>query len=440
MYQELHQRQMLRFGSAMLVVGASLVECLLAQAADSGPSDTQPASTIVVVSHRSMSGENLQVTRLASRPTASSVARAQSAPTATNATTPGAQSVVDDARTSLQVIAPQAQAHINYALNLAERGAVQSAQAEFTMALTLIADALDADAKNSPRAHARAAQAGLTAIKETKDFVPADAPHDIEINVAQLAATHQTPILRGVDTTALTRADALQRYHTYATQQLAFAGGQSTIASQALYGLGRAECVTTAGAGTRNRLGSPNAMAFFQAALLVDPQNYMASNELGVLMARFGDLESAAGQLSHSLTIKPQAETWHNLATVFRRMGESELADQADQERATLLAATRNGSIRGGNSTDLASRPTMQWVDNDTFAASASPYSFDGPAVSSSKPAPVAKQESFGKRLMAKVIPRWNADKSHSSTDLTKLSSKTAPSPVGATEGRSLFK
>src|SRR6185295_2791577 len=108
----------------------------------------------------------------------------------------------------------------------------------------------------------------------------------------------------------MTRAEALQRYHCYATQQLAFAGGRSAIASSALYGLGRAESVTTAGASNRNPLGAPNAMGVYQAALMVDPQNYMASNELGVLLARFGDLPSAANQFEHSLSIKLQVETW----------------------------------------------------------------------------------------------------------------------------------
>src|SRR6266516_3969266 len=72
------------------------------------------------------------------------------------------------------------------------------------------------------RAHARAVKAGLTAINESKDFVPADVPNDVGINLAPLAALHQTPVLKNCDTTRLSRAEALQRYHPYATQQLAF--------------------------------------------------------------------------------------------------------------------------------------------------------------------------------------------------------------------------
>jgi hypothetical protein len=255
--------------------------------------------------------------------------------------------------------------------------------------------------------------------------------------VAQLAATHQTPVLKNIDGTRITRADALQRYHSYATQQLAFAGGRSAIASSALYGLGRAESVTKAGASSRNPLGAPNAMALYQAALLVDSQNYMASNELGVLMARYGDLDSAAGQLVHSLSIKPQVETWHNLATVYRRMGQPEKAAQAEQEREKLLAAPR---AEAAGPTDLGSRPPLQWVDVDTFAATSTPHGLDGPAVSSNKSASIAQRDSLGKRLISKLNPWSKTDKPQQNTDMTQMSQKADSTRGGDTDGRMLFK
>lgn len=342
-------------------------------------------------------------------------------------------------RTSLEMVAPQAQAHIDYALNLAGRGAVQSAHAEFIMALDLIADALDADTRNATRAHARAVQAGLTAIEETKDFVPADTPHDIEINLAQLTATHQTPVLKNVDITHLTRAEALQSYHAYATQQLAFAGDRSAIASSALYGLGRSASITMAGAATRNPLGAPNAMALYQAALLVDPQNYMASNELGVLMARYGDLEGAASQLAHSISVRPQVETWHNLAMVYGRMGQPERAEQAEREREKLLVAARSRGTLGENPTNVGSRPILQWVDVNTFAVSATPYELDGPTVSSNNSMAIAQRDSLGKR-MTKWI-RWpKSGTPQQSADATQLNATTDPSRGGEANGRSLIK
>jgi tetratricopeptide (TPR) repeat protein len=342
-------------------------------------------------------------------------------------------------RSSLEMIAPQAQAHIDYALNLAERGAVKSAEAEFVAALDLIADALDADTKNSDRTHARAVQAGMTAIEETVDFVPADTPHNVVINLAQLATTHHTPVLKNIDVAHMTRAEALQRYHSYATQQLAFAGGHSAIASSALYGLGRAESVTTVGASSRNPLGAPNAMAMYQAALLVDPQNYMAANELGVLMVRFGDLPGAADQLEHSLSIKPRAETWHNLAFAYERMGQAEKAQQAELEREKLLAAPRTDAV-AKDSADLGARTNLRWIDQETFAATATPYGLDGPPANANKSASIAQRDSLGKRWIAKLNPWPKTEKPSQTTDTPQTSQENDTSRGGQTDGRTLLK
>ena len=414
MLQKLYLRRLFCTRLVTLICGASLIDCASAQQSNTSASGVSQAASIAVVSNH---------------PTASGNERLSMAhPEALGE------------RTSLEMIAPQAQAHIDYALNLAERGAVQSAQTEFIMALDLIADAVDADTNNEARAHARAVQAGLTAIEEAKDFVPADTPHNVVINLAQLAAIHQTPVLKDTDVSRMTRAEALQRYHTYATQQLAFAGGQSAIASSALYGLGRSECVTTAGASTRNPLGAPNAMALYQAAILVDLQNYMASNELGVLMARYGDLDSAAGQLTHSLSIKPQPETWHNLATVYRRMGQTEKAEQAERERGKLQAAPRSSVALAKDSTDLGARSPVQWVDTDAFAATATPDGLDGSAANSNKTTSIAQRDSIGKRLIARLNPWPKTDKSQQNTDSNQLSQRADPSRGSEPDGRTLFK
>ncbi len=424
------------------VISTALVECAPAQYSDPyDPSASQASS--VAVSEHSAATQNVGLLPppvLASAP-AASIANLQ-APTTERVVNSPVSTGRPNApgRTSLEMISPQAQAHINYALNLAERGAVQSAQAEFVIALDLIADALDADTWSSSREHARAVQAGLTAIEEARDFVPADTPHNVVINLAQLAATHQTPVLKNIDAARMTRAEVLQRYHSYAAQQLAFGGGRSAIASSALYGLGRAECVTTAGAGSRNPLGAPNAMALYQAALLINPQNYMASNELGVLMARYGDLDGAADQLTRSLAIKPQVETWHNLAAVYRGMGQAEKAEQAEQEREKLVVAARSGGAVGDTSTDLGSRPALQLVDADTFAASTTPYGFDGPAGSSNTAASVAQHDSMGKRLIAKLNPWQKADKPQQNADMPQSSQRVDPSRVDDAAGRAQYK
>jgi tetratricopeptide (TPR) repeat protein len=442
-FQKLYQRQLLCVRLLTVISGTLLVDCATAQYVNTGEPDANQAS-IVVASDRSSAVQNGALSRSTSRPVVSAEDLPnQKAPlndAAANASFRLAKSNGPINRSSLEVIAPQAQAHINYALNLAERGAVRSAQAEFTMALDLVADALDADTNSKSRAHARAVKAGLTAIAETKDFVPADTPHDLEINLAQVAATHKTPVLKNVDSTRMTRAQALQLYHAYATQQLAFAGGRSAMASSALYGLGRAEAITITSASTRNPLGSPNAMALFQAALMVDPQNYMASNELGVLMARYGDFDGAAGLLVRSLSVKPRVETWHNLAMVYRSMGQLAKAEQAEREREKMLVAARSRGAGTGNSTDLGSRPTLQWVDVDTFAASATPNGLDGTTASPNKPAYIAQRDSLGKRLISRVLPWPKGNQPQQSADSTQQDSKTDPSRGGEADSRTPFK
>jgi tetratricopeptide (TPR) repeat protein len=440
---KLYQPRLLCIPLLTLIGSASLVDYASAQHSNAQLSSANKASSIVLVSEQSLAGPDGGLSGPPSSSNFVPLDRYQLPPVGTAAPKLVASPSYARApgeRTSLEMIAPQAQAHIDYALNLAERGAVQSAQAEFIMALDLIADALDADTENTTRAHARAIQAGLTAIEETRDFVPADTPHNVVINLAQLAATHQTPVLKNVDVTRITRAQALQLYHTYATQQLAFGGGRSDIASSALYGLGRAECVTTAGASGRNPLGGPNAMALYQSALLVDPQNYMASNELGVLMARYGDLDSAAGQLTHSLSVKPQAETWHNLATVYRRAGQTEKAEQSEREREKLLAAPRNEGSAAHDSTDLGARPSMQWVDAETFAATTTPYGLDGPAVTSNKSPAAAQHESLGKRLIAKLNPWPKTERPQQNAYMNQSSSKPELARNGESDSRTLLK
>jgi len=343
------------------------------------------------------------------------------------------------ARTSLDMVAAQAQAHITYALNLAERGAVHSAKAEFIVALNLVADAIDSDTNSRNHGHATALKAGLTAIEESQDFVPPDTTREVEINLSQLASTHRTPVLKNMDTTTLTRAEAMQRYHSYASEQLAFAGGGSNIASAAFYGLGRAESINMAG-GTRNPLGGQNAMALFQAALVVDSQNYMAANELGVLMARYGDLDGAENQLLHSLSIKPQLETWHNLAIIYRTKGKPQEAERAEQERERLVAAERSAGSNMEKTVDVGPRPALRWVDPDSFAASGTPYGLDGPPISASQSASISQTDSLGKRLITKLNP-WSKTKSApQASDETRLSERTSASRGSLADGQQLLK
>ena len=86
----------------------------------------------------------------------------------------------------------------------------------------------------------------------------------------------------------------------------------------------------------------------------------MASNDLGVLLARCGHFAEAQLALEHSLAIRRHAEGWHNLGVVLSHLGRADLAQRA--ERLSQLAARSSGPASSGMA--------VQWLDADSFAQS----------------------------------------------------------------------
>jgi hypothetical protein len=277
-----------------------------------------------------------------------------------------------------------------HGIQLAQKGALYAARREFTTAVKLIAQANDVD--NNTRDYTKAAIAGFTAMKEANDLLsPAAAMGEIE--VAALVGGHKTPILKGEELIDMPATVAAGYYYNYAKDQLAEAIGHQTVGSIALYGLGK---IIIAGAGTSsNQLEYTGpAMALYQAALLSEPQNYRAAHELGVLLAGAGQLEAARELLIASATRSPQPVIWRNLATVHTRMGEQQLAAQA-QQRADALAQT-NQESKG---------PNVTWVDPATFAASSAPNAeLQRPAANGAK----TKEPAFPQQTSAPAKPAAN--------------------------------
>jgi tetratricopeptide (TPR) repeat protein len=236
-----------------------------------------------------------------------------------------------------------------------------AARDELTKALQLIAQARDV--QQGGNLHATALNAGLTALAEARDFSAPDGRPAAVVDVAAVASTHRTPLLKTTSAAGeLSPVVAQQQYFGLAQVQLVVAASGQPVASQALYRLGRLQSALAASDAAPQALHGPQAMVFHQAALAIDGNNHLAANELGVLLARYGQLENARALLQHSVKLRPQVESWHNLAVVHRRLGELELAKQADRER-DLLAQKTSG--RSGSTSDL-----VRWVDPRTFAAS----------------------------------------------------------------------
>jgi tetratricopeptide (TPR) repeat protein len=261
----------------------------------------------------------------------------------------------------MEAIAEDADRHSRRGFELAGRNAFFAARAEFVTALRLVADGLDT-AQRMP-SHQQALTAGLTALRECDEFIPRGARLDSDLPVAAIIAGHRTPILRNAQPVPVSALEALRSYFTYAQEQLAVAAGTEVAASMALHGLGKIHTALSGQKSAALVAGESKAMTFFQAALQVFPQNYMASNELGVLLARCGRHAEARLALEHSLSLYRTSSGWHNLSVVYRELNLEDRSQRA--ERLAQLAqreeVVKSGPARVGGA-------AVDWVDSQSFA------------------------------------------------------------------------
>lgn len=259
-------------------------------------------------------------------------------------------------------VAAQTRALIKQGFHLAERGALFTARAEFIQALRSIAQSLDAYYGQPD--HTRLLLAALQALKEADDFAPTGAHSEAEIDVGTVFVSHRTPVLDADSAQGMPGVVAMQHYYVFAQDRLSAASGGAPAASHALFATGKIYMALADESLAAKQLSGPKAMVFHQAALTVDPHNYAAANELGVLLARFGQMEKARSVLQHSASIRPLPETWHNLSVVHQRLGEQGLADLAriEWQRATQLTQGTGQTPRAAGNT------AVTWVDRQTFA------------------------------------------------------------------------
>ena len=300
----------------------------------------------------------------------------------------------------MMAVAERADGRVQRAFQLAGRGALYSARAEFIAALQGIAQANDAE--QNTRLYTKALTAGLVALKESNDFVRPIAGTS-QVDVARLLTSHKTPILKDIPVAGLTPMQAAQRYYTYAQEQLAAGAAQERSGSMALFGLAKV-AIALAGNNKSQQLESAaQAMTLYQAALIAEPRNFLAANELGVLLAQNGNLPRARDWLLHSVSLSPHTAAWQNLAAVHARLGEARLAEHARTEALALQ--------QGGQS---ESAPQVQWVDAETFVRTAPVSDSVLPAVTPLKsPAPAAPATNqpareTAKRGLSDWLP-WNA-------------------------------
>ncbi len=265
----------------------------------------------------------------------------------------------------MEQIARQADRQTRHGLELAGRGAYFAARSEFLAALRLIAEGLDTEraGKGANNVHGRALAAALVAMKEAEDFLPGGPRPESDPDLTGVIAAHSTPALKtGAD--GATPMTALRCYLTFSQEQFAAAAGREVAGSMALRALGRLHEALAGKKTAPEPAAESKAMVFYQAALLVYAGNYMAANDLGVLLARSGSSADARTVLEYSLSLSPQPATWRNLAVVYRQLGQPALADRAGRQAAALEQAEL---ARRKTMAETANQ-TIRWVDPQTFA------------------------------------------------------------------------
>ncbi len=255
--------------------------------------------------------------------------------------------------TTARVPLRQAEQHLNRGMELANRGAVHSAAAEFQKTLTLVASA--ADVRTRSQRHSTALNEGLEALVEAEEFLIPGRVGNVSQTMIRVIKGHQTPVFHATDEIdAINPLTAMQEYYFYARDRLADAGGDEPIASYALYGLGRLQPHLVAEDDTPNPILDAKMLAYYRAAIRVWPQNNRAANEVGVLLARIGDLGAAEQAFQHSYSIAAQPEVWQNLQKV-----------RGLQRQPNQFGHRLNSSVSAANPTPIES--AIQWVEASTF-------------------------------------------------------------------------
>jgi tetratricopeptide (TPR) repeat protein len=261
----------------------------------------------------------------------------------------------------LEQVARLADLRTRHGYELAERNAYFAARSEFLGALRLVAEGLDTEQKT--KRHGRALAAAIVALKESEVFLPDGSRLEANLDLPAIIATHETPVLKG-NAEGVTPLSALRCYLTFAQEQLAAAVGNEVAGSMALHALGKLHSALAQKKGSPIVAPESKAVVFFQAALLSYPENPLALNDLGVLLARCGRYNEARPILEHSLARFPQSTGWRNLSTVYTQLGQTALAQQAAKQADQL----REKELAQRQTSPTAGNGAVQWVNPETFA------------------------------------------------------------------------
>jgi tetratricopeptide (TPR) repeat protein len=270
----------------------------------------------------------------------------------------GSQSVIQNS-TLPPAIVTQIQQRLDYGTALAKRGAFASAEEIYFQVIRLIADTKDAQLGGLK--HTTSLANALTALEEAQDFIINDLRSRVLLRVDVLADSHNTTVLHDVECSEMTTVQALQRYYDYASKEFVAACDGERMGSEALYYLGKLYGMNSQMNPDGSAMQNAKSMIMHQSALEANAENYRSSNELGVLLARYGRYTDARDMLIHSVSIQSDSTAWKNLAVVHDKLGEGKLASLAMNESQIAMREEDNGATMGERS--------INWVDPNEFNA-----------------------------------------------------------------------
>ena len=245
----------------------------------------------------------------------------------------------------LEKTARQADQQVRHGFELANRGAYYAARAEFVAGLRLLAQALDAERHTTN--HSRSLGAALTALKEAGDFLPAGGKLEADLDLPAIIASHRTPVLKNTAVENLVPLLALKSYFTFAQAQFSAAAGHEVAGSMALYALGKLHAAAARQRNLDLPAAEPKAVVFYQASLLVCPQNYMSANDLGVVLAQGGYYAERGRRWSTASSSRGNRPTWATWRSFISNWGNRGWPSRRDGRPSRSAGSRSSGCGRG---------------------------------------------------------------------------------------------
>lgn len=241
------------------------------------------------------------------------------------------------------------------------RGAIRSARASILEALRTSAAA--ADLQSGQREATQTLEQAITAVREAGDLVGRYG-HVGTAELQRMVQSHRTPVLHGCRVDTLTSYAAVDIYLDFARASFTRAAAAAPTAAARheaatmLLWLARTELAHRE---LHGELAESVSLTCLRAAVGVDPNHALASNELGYRAMRLGLLEEAQWALERSLELQPSESALQNLIETHRLAGNS----QAAQMLVAMLPS------QGGSS--LSPGPAVLQVAPSQFAAISPP-------------------------------------------------------------------